>query len=363
MTPVRPCLGGTIPTTLGLLTFLSLSSGVSAQTVVEGEGLSARLVVELNSEATPAVPSVVQSVLRNEAGGFLVSHLYGEPEIVIHGPNGRFVRHYHEVGDGPGELRMFPDLVAGPEGSIYAWDMNRLHRFDSTLRHERTLYLDHRMWGTLVVLREGGIVVDDQFPTDAGDTATVALLDDAGTFARVVESEEAPLARTLLAPSADGGFWTLSPAGTRLRKYDSLGTRVHEATISGGVVEPWDERIEGEGIRVRPRPQHRRLVDPGGGTLLVLAWVAAPDWAPRDPTNAEGWLVPSEFDLNPTWHAVVERVDAQSGRVVGRLEMPWALERVQGAPGLFHSRHPTQLGHVVTRIWEVSAADPSGGPR
>jgi hypothetical protein len=346
-----------------LFLLISVSGGLAAQDVVEGEGLRARLVVELNSEATPAVPSVVQSVLRSESGEFLVSHLYGEPEIVVHGPDGRFVRHYHQVGDGPGELRMFPDLVAGPGGRVYAWDMNRLHRFDGALRHERTLYLDHRMWGSLAVLPEGGIVVDDQFPTDAGDTATVALLDDAGSFVRVVESEPAPLARPLLAPSADGGFWTLSPAGTRLRKYDASGTRLHEVEITGGVVEPWTERIEGEGMRVRPRPRHRRLVDPGGGTLLVLSWVAASGWEPRDPTNAGGWLVPSEFDLNPTWHAVVERVDARSGRVLGRVRMPWALDRVHGAPGLFHSRHPTELGHVVTRIWEVSGEDAAAGRR
>lgn len=331
-----------------------LASPVGTQVVSEDEGLEAAVVVELNSADAQVVPSLQQSVLRPEDGDYLVSHLFADPAFVVYSPDGDVQSVYDQTGDGPGELGTFPHLFAGPEGSVNIWERDRLHRFDPSLNHQRTTRLRHRIWSTAALLPGGGIVVDDRFGLESGDSATVSVLDATGALERVVEQESAPVARPRIAPAPDGGFWTLSQNDTRISRYSSTAELQHSVRIEGGIVEPWTERVEGEGTTVAPRPRHEGLADQGDGTLLVVSWVADAEWEPTDPTDDLGGLVPTELDSNPVFDSVVERVDGDTGEVLGSIRVPYPLQPVHGGPEFFHSRHPAPLGHVVTRIWRVT---------
>lgn len=336
-------------TPLCFLPFSAVGQEASA-----AEGLDAAVVVELNSADAHVVPSLHQSVLRTERGDYLVSHLFSDPAFVVYAPDGDVRSVYDQTGDGPGELRMFPYLFAGPDGSVNLWDRDRLHRFDSSLSHLRTVRLEQRIWSTAALVPGGGIVVDDRFELEGGASATVSLLDATGALERVVEQETDALARTRIAAASSGGFWTLAPNGTTISRYASTGDLDHAVEIDGGVVEPRTERVEGEGSEVPPRPRHEGLADQGDGTLLVVSWVADAEWEPTDPTDDQGGLVLNEQDSNPVFDSVVERVDGETGEVLGSIRIPYALQPVQGSPELFHSRHPAPLGHVITRIWRIT---------
>lgn len=360
---MNPLSWGQIPpklsTALGMAVALSLSLCISLPAMGQdpdaGTGMEARVIAELSSADGAIVPSLHQSVLRTRDGAYLISHHFADAAVVVYGPGGEFRDLYDRRGDGPGELRTSPRLFAGPEGSVYLWDMDCLHAFGPSFNHLRTVRLERRIWSTAAVLPDGRVVVDDQFPMEGG-TVTVSLLDHTGAFEAVVEQKADPIVRTRIVPARDGGFWTLLINGTTLRKYSPAGQVERSLDIEGGVVAPWAELVDGEGFHERPRPRHEAAVQLADGTLLVVAWVADGAWEPAEDPMAVGGGAPSEIDGNRIYDTVIERVGAATGTVMDSVRVPYPLQPVHGAPGLFHSRHPADMGHVVTRIWEVEGA-------
>ena len=226
---------------------------------------------------------------------------------------------------------------------------------DQDLEHLETRGLERRIWQTAAPLPDGRIAVDDMHASANGGQSTVSILGPTGRLDRELLEVPDPVVRTLLAPASEGGFWALRGNGNRLERYGPDGELVDAVVIEGGSVAPWAEgRMDGEGQEVPRRPRYTGFSELGDGTFLLVAWVSPEEWTPGSDAEGGAMLAPATMNVSDAYDTVLELVDATSGQVLARARVPDALSVVQGAPTLFHSRHPDgELGHVITRIWRA----------
>jgi hypothetical protein len=263
---------------------------------------------------------------------------------------------YDLAGEGPGEFLYSPLIFAGGQDTLYAFERDRLVRLNRQLEHIETTRVEAPPVRTFAVLQNGTVISDNVSGHDGG-TYTVTLVSSEGRILRRLETEPGTVVGwTLVAPAWDGGFWTLRPNGSRLRRYSSGAVVIRSLELMNDWFVPWTERIEGEGSKVQPRPRHVGICVVGNEMLVLLSWVADPNWTP-EPVTRMGGFNPLAKDLNRYYDTVVELIDGRSGRVLDERRFDEAFMAVSGAGAFLYSAHEDSDGHAVTRIWKVTVGN------
>lgn len=305
--------------------------------------------VRLSSHLGVFAPSMSQSVLRTPGGRYLVSHLFAGPAIAIYDSTGGWIGLFDRGGDGPGEFRSSPNLLSGPDGSVYGANQYRLVRFDAGLNVLSTARTDFQVYGETMatVLPSGAMAIYHRgLATDQGIKYDVSILGRDGSLMKPVQRSDGPVDVALVvAPSATGGFWTLSRVGLRLREYSGEGELQRSVLIDSDWLTPDEERSEGG-------PRHIDLRDLGDGRLLLVSSVSDSDSRPEE-SDQEGVINLTTLDRNSRFDSVVQLLNARSGEVLAWRRFDEALRLVEGVNDLFFSTHAGAFGHIETQIWKL----------
>ena len=171
----------------------------------------------LGATDDPAGPGIIAEVLQSDDGGYLMSSELLGGVVVVYDSEGRFQRELTREGDGPGELRAFPEFAIGPGGIlIHEQFAPALHLYTSDLEFIRTFRVagvpgsiqpDPATGGWLVAYQGGG----------DGFEAGIMLLDQGGDVVRTMQVGEESSSLSLMAGDAirgtDGRIWIASMLG------------------------------------------------------------------------------------------------------------------------------------------------------
>ena len=172
----------------------------------------------LGSTADPAGGGLLAEVLGMGDQGFLMSSDALGPVVIVYDSEGRFQRELTREGDGPGELRGFPELAMGPGGIlIHEQFAPSLHLYSSDLEFTRTFRVPGVAGSVQSDPLTGGWLVSYMGAAD-GTEAGILLLDQAGEVVRTMPVGEESSSLRVMAGDAirgtDGRIWIASMLGT-----------------------------------------------------------------------------------------------------------------------------------------------------
>ncbi|MCY4573739.1 MAG: hypothetical protein OXF01_13160 [Gemmatimonadetes bacterium] len=172
----------------------------------------------LGSTADPAGGGLLAEVLGMGDQGFLMSSDALGPVVIVYDSEGRFQRELTREGDGPGELRGFPELAMGPGGIlIHEQFAPSLHLYSSDLEFTRTFRVPGVAGSVQSDPLTGGWLVSYMGAGD-GTEAGILLLDQAGEVIRSMPAGEESSSLSVMTGDAirgaDGRIWIASMLGT-----------------------------------------------------------------------------------------------------------------------------------------------------
>lgn len=308
----------------------------------------------LSTAAGPILPSLSQFVIAQQTGEFVVSYYFRRPpQLVRYDSSGTMLQLYDLAGEGPGEFLYSPLIFAGRQDTVYAFEKDRLVRLNRQLEHIETRKVEVPPVRSLAILA-AGMMISDYVSGDERGTNTVTLVSPEGRVVRRLETEPGTVVGwTLVAPASNGGFWTLRPNGSRLRRYSAAAVLERSVDVASDWFLPWTERIEDEGRSVSPRPRHVGIHDVGDEKIVLLSWVADTEWTAQPVAPTAGYN-PLARDLNLYYDTIVELIDGRSGRVLQKRRFAEAFATVSGPGNFVYSAFEDSDGHAVTRIWKVT---------
>lgn len=164
-----------------------------------------------------AGPGIIAEVVKTGDGKYLMSSDLLGGVVVVYDSEGRFQRELTREGDGPGELRRFPEFAIGPGGIlIHEQFAPSLHLYTSDLEFIRTFRVPGIPGSIQPDPATGGWLVTYQGGGD-GSEAGILLLDQGGDVIRTMEVGEESSSLSLMAGDAirapDGRIWIASMLG------------------------------------------------------------------------------------------------------------------------------------------------------
>ena len=171
----------------------------------------------LGATDDPAGPGIIAEVLRMADGGYLMSSDVLGGVVVVYDSEGRFQRELTREGDGPGELRRFPEFAMGPGGIlIHEQFAPLLHLYSSDLEFIRTFRVPGAAGSVQPDPLTGGWLVSYMGAGD-GSESGILLLDQGGEVVRAMQVGEESSSLSLMAGDAirgtDGRIWIASMLG------------------------------------------------------------------------------------------------------------------------------------------------------
>ncbi len=171
----------------------------------------------LGSTADPAGGGLIAEVLRMGDRGYLMSSDLLGPVVIVYDSEGRFQRELTREGDGPGELRGFPEFAMGPGGIlIHEQRAPSLHLYSSDLEFTRTFRVPGVVGSVQPDPLTGGWLVS-YMGADDGTEAGVLLLDQGAEVVRTMPVGEESSSLSLMVGDAirgtDGRIWIASMLG------------------------------------------------------------------------------------------------------------------------------------------------------
>lgn len=171
----------------------------------------------LGSTADPAGGGLIAEVLRMGDRGYLMSSDALGPVVIVYDSEGRFQRELTREGDGPGELRGFPEFAMGPGGILIHEQFSpSLHLYSSALEFTRTFRVPGVAGSVQTDPLTGGWLVSYLGGGD-GSEAGILLLDQGGEVVRSMQvGEESSSLREMTGDAirgTDGRIWIASMLG------------------------------------------------------------------------------------------------------------------------------------------------------
>jgi hypothetical protein len=308
----------------------------------------------LKSRAADVVPSTEPSLARVRDGGYVVSHRFGTPALLLYDRRGRLLRTYERRGSGPGEFSRAPRLYLAPGGELRAFAGNRLLHFTTSLEHVKTANVDIAPTTRAIFFDDGWIAVEAPVQTDDGATLMLHFLNGDGKLQRSAETTSTPTLPLLLARS-DHGVWVGSRNNSTLRLYSQAGKLVRLLELRRPVFEAWTGTISGENVTQRPRARNSAITERNRTSLVILTYVPDPKWSSPFPgawgthPRLEGASLNS-LDGGKVWDTVLQVVDSENGAVLAIGQSPHMLMVVEGAVDEFYYTEVHEDGSVSIRI-------------
>ncbi len=171
----------------------------------------------LGAAADPAGAGLLAEIVRIDDGGYLMSSDVLGGVVVVYDSEGRFRRELTREGDGPGELRGFPELAMGPGGILIHEQFSpSLHLYSSDLQFDRTFRVPGAAGSVQPDPLTGGWLVSYLGGGD-GTEAGILLLDQGGEVVRAMQVGRESSSLSLMAGDAirgaDGRIWIASMLG------------------------------------------------------------------------------------------------------------------------------------------------------
>jgi hypothetical protein len=214
-------------------------------------------------------------------------------------------------------FRLVSNLLLGPDGLLRLYDglSQKVHQLDSEFRDAGTSPL---RYFPALILRDGRYIVSTQIPSPdlvgqplhlVGKDGTVvkSFGSDDGTY----RADEPRKYRRVVAPSADGAFWSVAPGRYVLEQWESVtGSKKKHVTA----VSSWfRESVRAPDAGQKPTPVILSLWEVDG-LLWVLLQDADADWQPPTTPPRDAAFDPDEHDRR--YDCVLEVVDPISGKVL-----------------------------------------------
>lgn len=150
--------------------------------------------------------------------GYLMSSDALGPVVIVYDSEGRFQRELTREGDGPGELRGFPEFAMGPGGIlVHEQFAPSLHLYSSDLEFSRTFRVPGVAGSVQPDPLTGGWLVSYMGAGVDGTEAGILLLDQRGEVARTMAVGEESSSLGVMTGDAirgtDGRIWIATMLG------------------------------------------------------------------------------------------------------------------------------------------------------
>lgn len=278
------------------------------------------------------------SMAMDSEGRVLVA-IDGSDHVKLFKGDGSFAARVGRRGRGPGEFISANHVSFGPGDTAFAFDSrnSRVSVFSPAMTFVRSAPIPRMFSGT--VLKDGSILISGVVPDPSRIGKAFHLFDRVGNQLQSFGFSDASvvpgrggLAVNWVAPSRDGGFWSVSYRGAyTLAKWTQDGKLVQRLDISSALVGP------GMGDHVGFTPDRatdayvRSIVEDGEGRVWVEIVAADKDWKRgarfnRDLPGERG-MIPDISDYDRVYDTVIEVFDPRSGaRIVSqRFDAHYAL--------------------------------------
>ena len=198
---------------MGLLTSVTAAAQLCAGCTIAFEPMDT-----LGATDDPGGAGLIAEVLKMGDRGYLMGSEVLGGVVLVYDSEGRYERELTREGDGPGELRGFPEFaMAGGGVLVHEQFAPTLHLFSNDLDFIRTFRVPGIAGSVQPDPATGGWLVSYLGGGD-GSEAGILLLDEAGEVARTMRvGEESASLRTMAGDAirgADGRIWIASIVGT-----------------------------------------------------------------------------------------------------------------------------------------------------
>ena len=242
--------------------------------------------IVLLSDATN-VPVLGSRVVRDQRGRF---YTYSRSQIAVWSPEGRFMRTFGALGQGPGEFAGGAlTILPAPNNELYILDNSRrLTVVDSGYKLVRTLPSNIGLGSGVSVVTPAGDILDGARPVQSSALFDIksARDTDAGGFPKVLRSigeatpDEAAHPRSSrtrrITPAGASRFWSGPPAeigrGYEVELWDVEGRRVRTIRRDAPWYPPGVD-VRGQGRDAVPPSEVEALHYLGDGLLWILLMV------------------------------------------------------------------------------------------
>ncbi len=276
-------------------------------------------------------------------------------------PDGRFEQVAGRAGQGPGEFGEISFLFRVGEDSILVADpVNfRLTTLDRDLRVVSMKPVPGMFGMTRARLGDGTWVAGAQVNRPSGIGLPLHFLDTNGSLVRSFGAS--PPIRDLtdsraffraLAPGPPGRVWAAHFREYRLEEWGVDGTPLRTMVRRA----PWfppARNVGARGSEGPPDPTIRMISRDDNGLLWAVIWVAGENWADGlgPLTGPDGRASRGPVDISLYWDSVIEVIDPEAGRVVGRARIDYPVRAIEAG---FYSYHEfTDELEVRVRIVQV----------
>lgn len=285
--------------------------------------LRLREVARLGDRDGPGALHGIDGVVRVDARGRFVVARSGGTELLVFGPDSRFIQQIGRPGDGPGEFRRAASIVFGSGDSLYVFDngQGRLSVFDPAFRLVRSTPVAPVPSPRIIALEDGQFVTALTVRTPERVGYPLHILDAEGTMSRSFGSltrEYGPgvqhsMSRALAA-GAGGIVWAANNFRYEITAWDTTNRVRWGIERDVAWFPPRVDRPPGSGGSRPPDPVLHAIHETDGATLSVAILVADENW--RDGITE---VRPGAFRLDSRldyYDSVIEVID-RGGHLLG----------------------------------------------
>ena len=305
------------------------------------------------STADPAGGGLMAELLKMGDRGYLMSSDLLGPVVIVYDSEGRFQRELTREGDGPGELRGFPEFAMGPGGILMREQFAAsLHLYSSDLEFTRTFRVPGVAGSIQPDPLTGGWLVTYMGAGD-GTEAGVLLLDQDAEVVRTMPVGEEPSSLNFMVGDAirgrDGRIWIASVLGV-VEVFDEDLALMGSLELELPGLDAWDPN----GPELPPAMVLGMRHAPDGSGVWVFAF--APVIDPNEIRRLQGPR-PSLEELFDTFIYSV-RLDPSGLILVGRDQLD-TMVRPLGDGDLAYDLVDTPDGNRVVRVGRLQYSDGS----
>lgn len=319
-------------------------------------------VVVLGDTVGPGEIDWQFQVARDGRSRYLVAHQGSPSMFSVFSSRGEFVRTVGRAGGGPGEFRRVWRIFPIADGVLVADDRAfRLSRFDLAFRFVGSRRLELTPLSA-VLQADGSGVVSGVLQTPAASGFPIHEMDTLGRVSRAVgvgaltyrEDFHELFVRDVATAGSPGRYWSSHRReyAFELRSRNESSVRTYLRPVEW-FPRPRPSEVSDEDAMLNPpAPQLRGIAQEDSRHIWSLAWVPDRRWRTAIVyTGVHGRV----NDWNLYYDTIVERIDLQTGAVVGSKRIDQVLWQFI-APGESYFHEPDQEGrsraYVVRFTWE-----------